>query len=96
MKSHIRPKVTNKQRERIKELVADEIAKERDTTVRRLLKLVCITLHLRFGFGAGRLSRLIDEINRLLTEEGREPEFWWRVDKEMENLGIAFDKEGKK
>ena len=40
MKSHIRPKVTNKQRAMVKELVAGELAGQREAVTRRLMNVV--------------------------------------------------------
>lgn len=95
VKSHIRPKVTNRQRAAVKELVAGEMAGQREVVTRRLMKLVCLCLSREFGFGPVRLGRLVESINRLLAEEGGEPEFWYRVDKALEKMGLGFEAEGE-
>lgn len=95
MKSHIRPKVTNRQRAMVKELVAGELAGQREAVTRRLLKLVCLCISRDFGFGPVRLGRLVESINRLLAEEGNEPEFWYRVDRALGKMGLGFEEEGE-
>ena len=95
MRSHIRPKVTNRQRAMVKELVAGELAGQREAVTRRLLKLVCLCISRDFGFGPVRLGRLVESINRLLAEEGGEPEFWYRVDRALGKMGLGFEEEGE-
>ena len=95
MRSHIWPKVTNRQRAMVKELVAGELAGQREAVTRRLMKLVCLCISRDFGFGPVRLGRLVESINRLLAEEGREPEFWYRVDKALGKMGLGFEEEGE-
>ena len=61
--------ITSKQqKEAIRNLIDEELKRQRECSTRRLLKLVCISLHKEFGFGKVRLHRLGRMVNQLTAE----------------------------
>ena len=70
MKSRFKPTgiTTKQQKEAIRNLVSEELNRQRESSTRRLLKLVCISLHKEFGFGKERLHRLGRMVNEITAE----------------------------
>ena len=86
--------ITSKEKkEAIRNLVAKEMEKQRESSTRRLLKLVCISLHKEFGFGKDRLYRLGRMVNKLTAEHENDEVYWIHVDKALEQIGISFEPE---
>ena len=86
--------ITSKeQKEAIRSLVAEELKKQQEDSTRRLLKLVCISLHKEFGFGKDRLKRLGTTVNRLTAEHESDEAYWAHVDKALQQIGITFARE---
>lgn len=92
MTAHIKPadKLTNKQKEAINEYTAEEIKRQGADVMRRLFKLVCVSLHEQFGFGAERCSRLIKEVSDLAEKHPKDEVFWSHVDQVMKQMGMEF------
>ena len=84
---------TKQQKEAIRNLVAEELERQRNSSTRRLLKLVCISLHKEFGFGKERLYRLGRMVNQLTAEHEDDEIYWTHVDQALEQIGITFDPE---
>ena len=61
---------------------------------RRFYKLICYTLNREFGFGKGRLMKIINSINRTLTEHRDDVMFWIHLDRVViDELGVEFERE---
>ncbi len=93
MKARIPVQLNKKQKAAIREAVADEIRKQGEDSIRRVYKLICISLNDGFGFGAVRLLRLIDRISTLSAKHNNDEVFWEHVDKRIEQMGIPFEPE---
>jgi hypothetical protein len=62
--------------------------------MRRYFKIVFAMLHLDFGFGAERLNKALDGINRLSDEAKQDPIFWEHIDKLLiDEMKINFERE---
>lgn len=93
MNALIKPRLNKKQKAAIREAVADEIRKQGEDSTRRVFKLMCVSLNDYFGFGVGRLARLIDRINTLSQEHDSDEVFWEHIDKRLAQMGIPFEPE---
>lgn len=86
--------ITSKQqKEAIRNLVDEELKRQRESSTRRLLKLVCVALHEEFGFGKDRLYRLGRMVNQLTAEHEHDEIYWTHVDNALRQIGISFDPE---
>lgn len=86
--------ITSKQqKEAIRNLVGEELKRQRESSTRRLLKIVCISLHKEFGFGKERLYRLGRMVNEITAEHEDDEIYWTHVDNALEQIGISFDPE---
>ena len=90
MHSYIRPRVTNRQREAIRAEMKKQAQMEQAAIVRRYMKLTCIALNERFGFGQKRLEALTAEIIRMSDISDSDEEFWTHVDQRLHQLGLEF------
>lgn len=86
-------KMSNKQKENVKQFCSIEMRKQQKAYSRRMIKIFCIALHEVFGFGMERCSRIIAEINRLSTKRDKDEVFWYHVDRELEQMGLTFQSE---
>ena len=95
MKARVRPvdKLTNKQIAAIRECISEELRKSEEENVRRVFKLMCVSLNDDFGFGTGRLARLIERINALSKEHDHDEVFWEHIDKRLAQMGMNFQPE---
>ena len=59
--------------------------------LRRVFKIFCIVLNSEYGFGTSRLSNVIQKVSVMVCS--KDPIFWYHADREMERLGLPFDKE---
>lgn len=59
--------------------------------IRRFLKIVCVALHQKYGFGHDRLTVLMDEITKLAEDQKQDCVFWSHVDRAViEELNLPF------
>jgi hypothetical protein len=86
-------KVSTKQREAIKELVAEELKKQREDTTRRIMKMYCATLNEQFGFGKDRLYKLVGKVLEMLQEHEDDEIFWVKMDRKLHQVGLDFKDE---
>lgn len=86
-------RMSNKQKADI-EAYAKKVARsESEANLRRILKIVCIALHEKFGFGRDRLMTVINEVG-IISETRKDDEvFWYHVDREMKALKLDFEPE---
>lgn len=80
--------VTNKE---IK--IAKEIAQQSEQAyMRRILKLVCYALHVQYGFGAKRISQIVNFCNNEMKDV--DETYWINLDRLLtEHIGIDFENE---
>lgn len=90
MNSYIRPRVTNRQREAIRAEMKKQAHVEQAAILRRYMKLTCIALNERFGFGQKRLEALTAEIIRMSDISETDEEFWTHIDRRIRQLGLEF------
>lgn len=90
MHSYIRPRVTNRQREAIRAEAEKRVQAETEQIVRRYMKLTCIALNERFGFGKSRLGDLLHEVTQLSILADTDEEYWAHVDQRLRQLGLEF------
>ena len=95
MKARIKPThgVSNRQKKVIKEFLKEEQHKQNKGAVRRLFKLMCVSLNDDFGFGAKRLGRLINKISVLSAEHEHDEVFWEHIDRRLDQMGVPFQHE---
>lgn len=83
-----------KQRALIRQEVRRELDEQEQQRVRREYKLVCVVLHELYGFGAGRLSAVLNRLSSLSAEHDEDEIFWEHIDRVViRELGIPFEKE---
>ena len=66
---------------------------ETQQIVRRYMKLTCVALNERFGFGKGRLGDLLQEVTQLSVLADTDEEYWTHVDRRIHQLGLDFERE---
>ena len=73
--------------------IAEEIAKQSEQAyMRRILKLVCYALHVQYGFGAKRISQVVDFCNNEMKDV--DESYWVNLDRLLsEHIGINFENE---
>ena len=93
MKANVRVQLNKKQKAAIREAVDEEYCKKGEGIIRRVYKLMCVALNDDFGFGAGRLARLIERINTLSAKYENDEVFWEHIDKRLAQMGANFQPE---
>ena len=96
MKARILPsKKEQKYIEKVAAMAAKEkLQEQQHGFTRRFYKLICYTLNREFGFGKGRLMKIINSINRTLTEHRDDVMFWNHLDRVViDELGVEFERE---
>ena len=87
-------RLSNKQRNYIREAAATELEKLEQFRMRRMFKLMCVSLHESYGFGHDRLCNVINSISNIAAEHEHDEVFWEHVDRVViQELGMAFSKE---
>lgn len=73
--------------------IAEEIAKQSEQAyMRRILKLVCYALHVQYGFGAKRISQIVNFCNNEMKDV--DETYWINLDRLLtEHIGIDFANE---
>ena len=76
---------------------ADEAVKQREQErIRRLFKLMCISLNELYGFGKRRLECVLGQISDLAEEHDRDEVYWAHVDRVViDGLGVKFEREAE-
>lgn len=86
-------KLSKDQKTAIREYAKEAFTKQAQDNVRRMFKLMCLSLHEEFGFGKERCTRLIQRINALAEEHEHDEVYWHHVDSVMKDIGVDFAKE---
>lgn len=92
MKSRIpaKTRLSKAQRQAVREYHDEQQAKE----FQRWVKLACVALHEKFGFGHDRLADFLGTVTELSAEREKDPVFWYHIDKEIRGeLKLPFDSE---
>ena len=86
--------ITSKAQKRaVRELVAEEHQRQGQGTVRRLIKLFCVSMYEEYRFAAKRGGRMINQISALGEEHKHDPVFWAHVDRLLKQIGYNFPDE---
>lgn len=86
-------RLSNKQKADI-ETYAKQVARsESEANLRRIMKIVCIALHEKFGFGRDRLTAMLKEVGDISETRKDDEVFWYHVDREMQALNLDFEPE---
>lgn len=95
MRARIKPAdiLSKEQKTAIREYAKEAFTKQAQDNVRRLFKLMCLSLHEEFGFGKDRCTRLIGRINALAEEHEHDEVYWNHVDSVMQDIGVDLAKE---
>ncbi|MEE1139574.1 MAG: hypothetical protein U0M02_13945 [Acutalibacteraceae bacterium] len=87
-------KLSSKQRADIEAYAREVHQNEAVNNARRLIKIVCVALNQRFGFGHDRLAVLLGEIDSLAEKQKEDLVFWYHMDKEcIKYLNLPFEPE---
>ena len=90
----LKDKLSKKEKANIESYVQEFNQNEAVNMSRRLLKIVCVALNQRFGFGHDRLLRLLGEIDSLAEQQKEDLIFWYHMDKEtIQYLNLPFEEE---
>lgn len=92
MKAHIPTKnrLSNAQRQAVREYRNELQSSE----IQRFVKIACVALHEKFGFGHDRLADFLAGITEISTQRETDEIFWYHVDRVVrEELKLPFDKE---
>ena len=90
----LKDKLTSKQKENIEAYAREVHQQEAVNDARRLIKIVCVALNQRFGFGHDRLAALLSEIDSLAEKQKDDLVFWYRMDREViKYLNLPFEPE---
>lgn len=95
MRARMKPAdiLSKEQKTAIREYAKEAFTKQAQDNVRRMFKLMCLSLHEEFGFGKDRCTRLIQRINALAEEHEHDEVYWHHVDSVMKDIGVDFAKE---
>lgn len=90
--------VTNAQKRLIREEARREYNKiaerDREELTRRLCKVMMVTLHETFRFGAGRCAKAFDEMAQRLDHSADDVCFWEHIDQiAIDKLGLQFERD---
>lgn len=98
MKARIPPKsvVSKGIRKAVQQYAKEQVNKEEQTEMRRFLKIVCVALHQKFGFGKDRIADLLQEVSDLSEESDTDEIFWNHIDRVViDEMGLDFEKEDR-
>lgn len=93
MRAHIG--IDRRTRRDIEKFIDRKVEEERHGMTRRVFKAFIYVLNIEFGFGVGRINRLIAKVNQIFHEEdGDNFAFWRHIDHHViDFMGIPFDRE---
>ena len=95
MRARMKPAdiLSKDQKTAIRDYAKEQFAKQAKGSVRRVFKLLCLSLHEEFGFGKDRCTRLIQRINARAEEHKQDEVYWTHVDSVMQDIGVEFEPE---
>ena len=83
-------KVSNSQMKVLREFCDQRFRDDAQDHTRRLLKIACIALNERYGFGVERCGRFLEEVTKISEEHMTDEVFWTHADKRLEQMGLPF------
>lgn len=90
----LKNKLTSKQKADIEAYAREMHQNEAVNNARRLVKIFCVALNQRFGFGHDRLAVLLGEVDNLAELQKEDLVFWSHVDKKViDHLKLPFEPE---
>lgn len=92
MRAHVG--IDRRTRRDIEKFIDRKVEEERHGMTRRVFKAFIYVLNTEFGFGVGRVNRLITKVNQIFHEEDDNFTFWRHIDHHViDFMGIPFDRE---
>ena len=71
--------------------IVEEIQRNKNAEMTRFLKIICYILNDEFGFGKGRVEKLIDRLNSFMEENKGNEIFWDKLDEHLiDKMGLPF------
>ena len=78
----------------VEEYIKTEVNRTKNEEMARFLKIICATLHQKFGFGGKRLTKLVFDAQEFMLENKGNEIFWDRLDELLiDKLGIPVERE---
>ncbi len=86
-------KISNNQMKVLQEFCNEQFSKDARDHTRRILKIACVALNEKFGFGAERCGEFLSEVTKISDEHISDEVFWIHADKRLQQMGVPFEKE---
>ena len=83
-------KVSNSQMKVLREFCDQRFRDDAQDHTRRLLKIACIALNERYGFGVERCGGFLEAVTKISEEHMTDEVFWTHADKRLEQMGLPF------
>ena len=83
-------KISNSQMKVLREFCDQRFRNDAQDHTRRLLKIACIALNERYGFGVERCGGFLEEVTKISEEHMTDEVFWTHADKRLEQMGLPF------
>lgn len=96
MKAHIPAggRLSRKQMQAVREAAGEVLRKQEQDHIRRIFKLLCVSLHESYGFGRRRLGNVLETIRRTAQEAETDEVYWAHVDRVViDELQMDFARE---
>lgn len=91
MKAHIGVNImTKKQYKEAVKVGNEAFRKAGEEHTRRILKIACIALNEKFGFGAKRCGQFLEEVTSISDKHMDDEAFWIHADKRLDQIGLPF------
>lgn len=89
--------LTKSEKDRVNELAKQRVAEwlkiNEQALSRRVLKLICVALNDKYGFGKDRLANLIATVDDISKEWNENQIFWVDIDRRIKQIGLPFEDE---
>ncbi len=74
-----------------KRFIIEEVNRNKNEEMTRFLKIICFLLNNQFGFGKGRIEKLIDCLTTFMDENKGNEIFWDKLDEHLiDKMGLPF------
>ena len=82
------------ERKACQRFIIEEIQRSKNAELTRFLKVICYILNDEFGFGKGRIEKLIDCMNKFMEKNKGNEIFWDKIDERLiDKMGLPFKPE---
>ena len=86
--------LSKEERKACQRFILEEIQRNKNAEMTRFLKIICYILNDEFGFGKGRIEKMIDSMNLFMEENKGNEIFWDRMDEHLiDKMGLPFKRE---